>query len=68
VDFDLSTNEKKLTDWIWENLEGRFFVGDTFVVDKTTKAKYTHMVKRAAFELHGEASYFAMFLPELNKF
>ena len=69
VDFNLSTNEKKLRDWIWENLQGRFFLGDTYVViDRSDDKKISTLQKRAAFEIHGEASYFAMFLPDLNNF
>ena len=80
VDFDLSTNEKKLSDWIWENLTGRFFLGDVYRqrdpgdterirLDSSGNLSIgTVLQKRAAFEIHSEASYFAMLLPDLNKF
>lgn len=70
VDFNLSTSEKKISDWIWENLHGRFYFGDVYVRVASTndKERRTQLQKRAAFEIHGEASYFAMCLPELNKF
>jgi len=60
VDFDVATADKKLSDWIFENLSGRFFLGDVFVTSK-------NMCKRAAFEIHGEATYFALQLHEINK-
>lgn len=66
VDFDLSANEKRLRDWIWENLQGRFYFGDTYGTGENAKNSY--LKKRAAFEIHSEASYFAICLPELNKF
>lgn len=62
VPFDLSTSEKKIKDWIYENLEGRFYFGDyIFSDDEGTK-----MRKCAAFELHGEASYFGLLLDKIN--
>jgi hypothetical protein len=66
VGFHISVTEKKLSDWIWENLSGRFYLGDTYVLSDDVKS--TVLVKRAAFEIHSEGSYFAMFLPDLNKF
>lgn len=63
VYFDLSTNEKKVTDWIFEKLQGRFFFGDCYR-ESTTK----YLQKQAAFEIHSEASYFAMVLNDINKF
>jgi len=68
VDFDLSTNEKKITDWIYENLTGRFFLGDYYGREIGSSRSGSFLRKRAAFEIHSEASYFAMFLPDLNKF
>ena len=64
VDFDISTNEKKITDWIYENLQGRFYLGDYYVGANGLKA----IKKRAGFEIHGEASYFALILQDINKF
>lgn len=68
VDFDLSTNEKKIVNWIWSNLSGRFFFGDTFKVVSSEQYRKSHLHKRAAFEIHSEASYFAMLLNDINKF
>ena len=62
VPFDIQTTEKNISDWIWENLEGRFWLGDYFKNedDRTT------MCKCVAFELHSEASYFSLFLDKIN--
>lgn len=62
VPFNLATSEKKITDWIWENLEGRFWIGDSYYTDE----KSTAMQKCVAFEEHGEASYFSLFLDKIN--
>lgn len=46
--FDDKTN-KQLTDWIYENLEGRFCFGQD-----------QHLTSYIGFEIHSEASYFAL--------
>jgi hypothetical protein len=66
VDFDLSAGAKKITDWIYENLSGRFYFGEVFLHNEAS-GQFT-ITKRAAFEIHSEASYFALVLPEINKF
>lgn len=66
VDFDLSASAKKISDWIYENLSGRFYFGEVFVTDENSGS--TVMKRRAAFEIHSEASYFALSLTEINKF
>lgn len=68
VDFSISCHEKKLRDWIWSNLIGRFYLGDHYVNISNGNKSVTVLQKRAAFEIAGEASYFALFLPEINKF
>lgn len=65
VSFDSATSDKIITNWIWENLTGRFYFGDYY---EAPNSKSLTLRKAAGFELHSEASYFAMFLPELNKF
>lgn len=65
VDFDLATSDKRISDWIYENLSGRFFLGDVLDrVDGTARV----LKKRVAFEIHGEATLFAMQISEINKF
>jgi len=65
VQFDLRTSEKALTDWIYENLEGRFYIG---VVDvaQTPGGKILSRQQLVAFETASEATYFSMFLPQIN--
>lgn len=62
VPFDLATSEKRITDWIYEHLAGRFFFGDHIFSD----SEGTKMQKCAAFEIHSEASYFSLFLDKVN--
>jgi hypothetical protein len=60
INFDLRAGEKAILDWIYENVEGRFFLG----------AKATNgggaISECAAFENHSEATYFSLFLPTIN--
>jgi hypothetical protein len=63
VSFDLTTSEKRVKDWVYENLDGRFWLGDRYF---TTSAGTTDMQKCVAFELHSEASYFSLFLDKVN--
>lgn len=62
VNFDAQVNIKKITDWVFENLEGRFYVGDSYVEENERIV----MNKCLAFEIPGEASYFALILDKLN--
>ena len=65
VQFDLSVNEKVITDWIYENLEGRFYIGSIDVVQEGSRPTYRQCL--VAFELASEASYFSIFLPQINQ-
>lgn len=73
VTFDLYVHQthKEFTDWIWENLEGRFWFGDIYTTDnihvRLNNTVYgpglrqeIHMYVCAAFELPSEATMFAM--------
>jgi hypothetical protein len=66
VTFDLRTNIKNISDWIHENLSGRFYVGDVFLPNPESPGSGLTMQKVAAFERHEEASYFGLFLPNIN--
>lgn len=64
VRFDLRVHEKMITDWIWEHLDGRFYIGDC----------YSHLdngnidaQKMVAFEESSEASYFALMINTINQ-
>jgi hypothetical protein len=65
VDFELRTHEKEILDWIWEHLSGRFYLGDFYT--KTT-GNSVSLSKRAAFEIAGEASMFALIIDQINRF
>jgi hypothetical protein len=62
VEFDIKVTEKQIADWVWENLDGRFWIGDTYCKKNTN----TIMQKCVAFEQPAEASYFALFLDKIN--
>lgn len=63
VSFDLTTTDKRITDWIYENLSGRFWYGDSYY---TTDTGSIVMQKSVAFEQHSEASYFSLMLDKFN--
>lgn len=65
VDFDCRVTEKVVRDWIWANLSGRFYFGEHYYRDDDKNAQ---SCKRAAFEMPGEASMFALILDQINKF
>ena len=67
VVFEPYVTEKTITDWLYENLEGRFYVGDIDVA-RTPGGKPIDRNLLVAFELAGEASYFSLVLPTLNTF
>jgi len=64
ITFDLRANEKAITDWIHENLRGRFYFDDHY---STTEGGSVVMCKCAAFEEPGELSYFGLFLDTINQ-
>ena len=63
VVFDNYYNEKHVSDWIYENLQGRFYLGikDVYVDHKLSKRQTV-----VAFEQASEASYFSLLLPQIN--
>jgi hypothetical protein len=65
VQFDLSSSEKDITDWIYENLQGRFYIGSVDV--KQPDSRPTFRQALVAFENASEASYFSLFLPQINQ-
>lgn len=63
ITFDAKVQDKQLTDWIYENLQGRFWFGDLYCsVDHRPSVQ-----KCAAFEIAAEASYFLLMLDQLNQ-
>lgn len=65
VDFDLRVPEKTISDWIWANLAGRFWIDDLYY---TNESKQTAFRKCAAFEIPGEATMFALILDQINTY
>lgn len=63
VPFDLRVGPKQITDWIHENLEGRFWFGDYYHLDENSKIISQ---KCAGFERASEASYFALMIDQIN--
>jgi hypothetical protein len=56
----LSTGVTQIKNWIWENLQGRFYIGNTVFEPSIGNTV------SVAFEIPGEASYFALSLPQIN--
>lgn len=63
VKFDLRSSRKQVTDWIWENFEGRFWFDDLYF---TTESGSISMTACAAFEIPGEASMFSLMLDQIQ--
>jgi len=60
VTFDLTCREKNIIDWVYENLDGRFWAGQAY--DDSGTIKFC-----VAFEIQSEASYFTLFLDQFNR-
>jgi hypothetical protein len=65
VQFEIRCNGKQITDWIWENLEGRFWFGDLYYVNTNGSVAMTAC---AAFEIPGEASMFSLCLDRIQNY
>jgi hypothetical protein len=63
--FEPYATEKQITYWLYENLEGRFYVGNIDVA-RTPGGKPIDRNLLVAFELPAEASYFSLILPTIN--
>jgi len=64
VKFELRHSYKQIADWIWENLEGRFWLGDFYYPNQNGSVSMTAC---AAFELPGEASMFSLCLDQIQQ-
>jgi hypothetical protein len=64
VTFELRNSYKQIADWIWENFEGRFWIGDHYYL---TESGTTAMGACAAFEIPGEASMFSLCLDQIQQ-
>ena len=65
VTFETFVNEKMISSWIYENLSGRFYVGDIDVA-RTPGGKVIDRQTLVAFEQASESTYFSLFLPQIN--
>ena len=63
VHFDIKVSQKTITDWIWENLTGRFWHGDWYSIAESGGIS---MDSCAAFEIPGEASMFSLCLDQIQ--
>lgn len=63
VAFDSHVQDSTIANWIYENLEGRFYVGYR---DVDVRGAQFHRQMIVGFELAGEASYFSLLLPQIN--
>ena len=63
VEFNLRTEQKELSDWIYTKLTGRFYLDSIYSHTDGTHIELKHC---AAFEIPGEASYFSLFLDDIN--
>ena len=64
IEYNSHASEKVITDWIWEHLDGRFYIGDIYI---DTPGASIAMKKMVGFELPGEASYFSLILDTIDK-
>lgn len=60
----LYVDPKKVTDWIYENLSGRFCMID--YVDESDTGRSNQVDKCVAFEEAGEASMFTLMIDQIN--
>jgi hypothetical protein len=65
IQFDTRVSDKVLTDWIYENLQGRFFLGPRHFKNQNKSIEQQHV---AAFEIAAEASYFGLILDTINQY
>ena len=61
IEIEQKASQKKITDWIYENLRGRFCLNN----QRDTKAFQTIMV--LGFEDHAEATLMSLQLNEINR-
>ena len=55
MSFNLKVDDRVILDWIYENTEGRFYIGND-----------ARLHVKVAFENHSEASYFGLMINTFN--
>lgn len=63
VDFDLRCDPKVISDWVYENLSGRFYFGEAYFLDERSRVQIT---QRVSFEEPGEAMLFGLMMDQIN--
>lgn len=63
VTFEPYIQDKVVSDWIFENLQGRFYIGYN---DTSVNGSFQRQMI-VSFERANEASYFSLFLPQINQ-
>jgi len=63
VTFDSKVSAKDLSDWVYSNTEGRFFIGDRYAINEDNAI---FMSKCVSFEIPGEASMFSLCLDQIQ--
>lgn len=58
--------QKALSDWIYENLHSRFYIGDEDVRENEDNKKSITRYTVVAFEEASEASYFSLFVDKIK--
>lgn len=66
VFFNLKTYEKVISDWVYINLSGRFYLGDHYS-HSLREGDRVQIEKCIAFEIPAEASYFSLLLSDINQ-
>ena len=64
VFIDKLVSEKAITDWIYENLSGRFYFGEYY---KTSTENVAYIETLVGFEIPGEASMFSLVVDTVNQ-
>jgi len=62
VDSSAGTH-KQISDWIYENLKGRYYINDAYVKNERN---HTNLQICVAFEIASEASFFGLMLDKIN--
>ena len=65
VSFSRNASELDISNWVYENLEGRYWIGDTQV--RSGVELKLDILSTVAFEEHSEATYFSLMLNQINQ-
>ena len=60
--FDIRVADKYIVDWVYQNLQGRFWYGDYCKIENGSR----QLTKCVAFEEHSESTIFLLSLDKIN--